>query len=397
MSCNVSERKVNAFSGLRHGVDFVVLLKNVVHTGVVGVIPRTRLCVGLSPRKVSADHRSLHELVPVKGPLKARVILHDDTDILDRSRCVPRLRVYLKLRDPVHIRSLIALAEELDDIVELLALQLLHNALAVGLNPLAHILIGRKVVRRGVRGFSFVVLTEHVNADEVERIAELAASRVRAVMAVRKATVFVDNEAAGSRAALVGVAAVLALDIDLRQKGLDCVLDGVSTAERADDTVFRCRVSLLVSETPNRAGLPARYRPLSRVFPVRIPCELLVSVQPRAVLHLIAELTVRGSTRPVHEPMGLIGGIVAHVNTDVACNPAGNGLILLRRHRSRERKHKAKSRSFRRMTVRAVEYCSAAQNQLDCRPRVLARRDRVHVECDKPTLQNSIDFTAAAL
>ena len=167
------------------------------------------------------------------------------------------LRVYLKLRDPVHIRSLVAFAEELDDVVELLALQLLHNALAVGLNPLAHILIGRKVVRRGVRGFSFVVLTEHVNADEVERVAELAASRVCAVVAVRKAAVFVDNETAGSRAALVGVTTVLALDIDLRQKGLDCVLNRVSTAERADDTVFRSRVSLLVSETPNRAGLPA--------------------------------------------------------------------------------------------------------------------------------------------
>ena len=167
------------------------------------------------------------------------------------------LRVYLKLRDPVHVRGLVAFAEELNDIVELLALQLLHNALAVGLNPLAHIFIGRKVVCRGVRGFPFVVLTEHVNADEVERIAELAASRVCAMVAIRKAAVFVDNETAGSRAALVGVTTVLALDIDLRQKGLDCVLNRVSTAERADDTVFRSRVSLLVSETPNRAGLPA--------------------------------------------------------------------------------------------------------------------------------------------
>ena len=257
MPCNVSECKVNAFSGLRHRVDFVVLLKNVVHAGVVGVIPRARLCVGLSPRKVSADHRSLHELVPVEGPLKARVILHDDTDILDRSRCVPRLRVYLKLRDPVHIRGLVAFAEELDDVVKLLALQLLHNALTVGLNPLTHILIGRKVVRRGVRGFPFVVLAEHVNADEVERVAELAASRVCAMMAVRKAAVLIDNETAGGRTTFVGIAAIFALDVDVRQEGLDCVLYRVSAAERADDTVFRGRVSLLISETPNRAGLPA--------------------------------------------------------------------------------------------------------------------------------------------
>ena len=170
---------------------------------------------------------------------------------------MPRLRVYLKLRDPFHIRSLVAFAEELDDVVELLVLQLLHNALAVGLNPLTHILIGRKIVRRGVRGFSFIVLAEHVNADEVERIAELAASRVCAVVAVRKATVFIDNETAGGRAALVGVATIFALDVDVRQEGLDCILYGVSAAERADDTVFRGRVSLLVSETSNRAGLPA--------------------------------------------------------------------------------------------------------------------------------------------
>ena len=95
--------------------------------------------------------------------------------------------------------------------------------------------------------------------------------------------------------------------------------------------------------------------------------------------------------------MGLIGGIVAHVNTDVACNPAGNGLILLRRHRSRERKHKAKPRSFRCMAVRAVEHRSAAQNQLDRRPRVFAGCDRVHVKGDKPALQYGVDFTAAAL
>ena len=91
--------------------------------------------------------------------------------------------------------------------------------------------------------------------------------------------------------------------------------------------------------------------------------------------------------------MRLIGGIVAHVDTDVACNPAGNGLVLLRRHRPRERKHKTKPRRFRRMTVRAVEYRSTSQNQLDRRPRVFASRDRVHVEGDKPTLQNGVDFT----
>ena len=136
-------------------------------------------------------------------------------------------------------------------------MQLLHNALAVGLNPLTHILIGRKVVRRGVRRFSFIVLAEHVNADEVERIAELAASRVCAVVTVRKAAVLIDNETAGGRAALIGIAAIFALDVDVRQEGLDCVLYRVSAAERADDTVFRGRVSLLVSETPNRAGLPA--------------------------------------------------------------------------------------------------------------------------------------------
>ena len=167
------------------------------------------------------------------------------------------LRVYLKLRDPVHIWGLVALAEELDDVVELLALQLLHNALAVGLNPLTHILIGRKVVRRGVRGFPFVVLAEHVNADEVERIAELTASWVCAVMAVRKATILINNETTGGRAALVGIATVFALDVDVRQEGLDCVLNGVRTAKCTNDTVFRGRVSLLVSETPNRAGLPA--------------------------------------------------------------------------------------------------------------------------------------------
>ena len=47
------------------------------------------------------------------------------------------------------------------------------------------------------------------------------------------------------------------------------------------------------------------------------------------------------------------------------------------------------------MTVRAVEYRSAAQNQHDRRPRVFAGRDRVHIKGDKPTLQNGVDFTAA--
>ena len=45
------------------------------------------------------------------------------------------------------------------------------------------------------------------------------------------------------------------------------------------------------------------------------------------------------------------------------------------------------------MAVRAVEHCSAAQNQLDRRPRVFADRDRVHVKGDKPALQYGVDFT----
>lgn len=94
--------------------------------------------------------------------------------------------------------------------------------------------------------------------------------------------------------------------------------------------------------------------------------------------------------------MRFIGGVVAHVNTDVARNSTGDSLVLLRRHRPRERKHKTKPRGFRRMTVRAVEHCSAAQNQLDRRPRVFARRNRVHVEGNKPTLQNGVDFTTTA-
>ena len=49
------------------------------------------------------------------------------------------------------------------------------------------------------------------------------------------------------------------------------------------------------------------------------------------------------------------------------------------------------------MAVRAIEHRSAAQNQLDRRPRVFADRDRVHVKGDKPALQYSVDFTAAAL
>lgn len=65
---------------------------------------------------------------------------------------------------------------------------------------------------------------------------------------------------------------------------------------------------------------------------------------------------------------------------------AGDSLVLLRRHRPRERKHKAKPRSFRRMAMRAIEHRSAAQNQLDRRPRVFASRDRVHVKGDKPAL-----------
>ena len=36
---DVGESKVDAFSGLRHGVDFVVLLKDIVNAGVVGVVP----------------------------------------------------------------------------------------------------------------------------------------------------------------------------------------------------------------------------------------------------------------------------------------------------------------------------------------------------------------------
>ena len=137
------------------------------------------------------------------------------------------------------------------------------------------------------------------------------------MMGVREETVIVKDRAAGRRAALESIAAVVAFFVNIRQELRDCVLNRICTAERADDAVLCGRVSLLFSESVKRLSPPRGDRPLRGVMPVNIALELLVYVKPGAVRELIPLLGDVGERRPVHKPMPLIGGIVAHVNTDV--------------------------------------------------------------------------------
>ena len=131
-----------------------------MYSRVVHVVPRPRLAVEFLPRQIAADHRSLHEFVKVKRVLKARVVLHDNSDIVDRRRRVPRFLIHFKLRYPIHVRRFVAFSEELDDIIKLLALQLLHHVGAVGLYPLYHVLERGQIVGSGIRRLAFVVLAE---------------------------------------------------------------------------------------------------------------------------------------------------------------------------------------------------------------------------------------------
>ena len=105
-------------------------------------------------------------------------------------------------------------------------------------------------------------------------------------------------------------------------------------------------------------------------MPVNIALELLVYVKPGAVRELIPILGIIGERGPVHKPMWLIGGIVAHVDTDVLRDLSRNCCILFGGDRARERHNQAKARSVWPVTMGAIKNGSAAEDQNDRVPGV---------------------------
>ena len=161
---------------------------------------------------------------------------------------------------------------------------------------------------------ALVLVSEAVEAHQVEGVAQLPACGVGSVVGVGEQAVVVDDEAAGGLAGGVGVARV----VDPLVGGdelLDGLGDGVGAAERAYDAALVPGVGLAVAAVPGVGAQLARGRgPCAGVRPVLVGGQDLVGVEEAALVVLMHVLPVGAGGRPVHEPVGLVGGVVEGVH-----------------------------------------------------------------------------------
>ena len=192
-------------------------------------------------------------------------------------------------------------------------------------------------------------------AHEVESVAQLAARRVGRVMG-KGILVVVDHQPARGAAAHEGIAVVLCgRGVPVGEDIFQHIGDAVRPAERPDDAALGQRVFL-------RGGCAAhlrfhwlRRRPERGVLPVGVSGEHIVRVKERLVSVSEQILPVLGRAGPVHEPRGFKGRGVEAGKRQVVCDAAGDGRVLVRRDRARERDDEPQAHFLRRVAVRAVE------------------------------------------
>ena len=116
--------------------------------------------------------------------------------------------------------------------------------------------------------------------------------------------------------------------VDIGEKGFDCFLNGIGTAESAHDAGLFQRVGLLGDAPAHRFGLPGGNRPGGSVMPIGVLGEIGVRVQQRTILGLVEEFAVCGGGGPVHQAAGFIGGIVKQVDADFLGHHPGHRRVL---------------------------------------------------------------------
>ena len=90
------------------------------------------------------------------------------------------------------------------------------------------------------------------------------------------------------------------------------------------------------------------------IFPIYVPGQHVVGVQPGSVDALEQVFSIHRNGRPEHQPLRLVGGVVEVLNTPVERDHPGDGDVLLRRHRARQGDVEAQAGRYRRVLVRGV-------------------------------------------
>ena len=196
-----------------------------------------------------------------------------------------------------------------------------------------------------------------MDPNEVEGVDGLLAAGVGAVVAEEELVIVVDDSAPGGRALRIGPAVrLVGGDVHVREEGVDGLRHGVGPAEGSDDSRLRGGVLLLGARLAvDHLGDPLAYRPLDRVAPVGVGGEDPVGVGGLSLAGGEDVVHVGGRGWPVHEPGGLVGGVVEEVDADVVGDPTGDGDVLVRGDLPGERDHQPVAGLLGRVAVGGVE------------------------------------------
>ena len=163
--------------------------------------------------------------------MKGGVVAQDAADVGERGLNCPAA-IQLQLCLPVFIRGKILL--RLFD--ALLCQRLLHPVILHG--ELAHGLVGGQLGGGGICSSLIIQIAELVNADEVECVQQLPTGGIGGVVTVGEFAIIKNHTGRGVCGDIVIPARQGAGLIDIRQEGVDGILDGVGAAERTDHTGF---------------------------------------------------------------------------------------------------------------------------------------------------------------
>ena len=377
-------------AGLRREV---VVSRDVVDQAVVVRVVPVLVELHRAPGQVLRQDVAAAEEVAPDAALELRVVAQYESEVEGRG-LRPALAVDLQLLHPVLVLLVGHIGEVLVDGVDALAD---HQGLDPGLlaGEAVHRQEGRQLGHGGVDVGVLVQLSELVQPDEVEGVAQLLTAGVRAVVAVGP-FVLVYDESAGRGAVDIGVAVIVPCrGIHVAQEGFYRLGDGVAAAEGSDDARLCRRILLLPAVGPHTPDGAAVHRPLRHVAPVGVAVEDFVGVEGISGGAEEDVLPVHGAAGPVHQPAGLIRRAVEEVYVDPFGDTAGNGYVFVRRDVSGEGYHEPVAGRLRGVRMCAVERPGAGQHIRDDVGRIIL--PEVYVECHQGAALDAVPLAPAAV
>ena len=231
------------------GHDPVDLLQVVAQSGIVRVVPRSVVAVGPPWQASHLDGLLLEQVGSADAVLQLSVMCHDLHDVVCRGHEVALL-VHLQRLQP----AVIVLRVIFSALLRVFRICTL-DFVTPGVFCLLCLLSGQlflccRVFACKVQHLLLTVrvIPEHVQPYQIERVAQLLAGGVCAVVRVCE-PVIIDHQASGRASLGVGPAVVAGCrDVFIRNEFCYGLLDGVGSAERSDPSCLCQRVFLLLSQ-----------------------------------------------------------------------------------------------------------------------------------------------------